>query len=1031
VTGLRHDGRRFYTGQKNDYLTGVGIMMNVALYRAVKPAAKLMDKLRFPHKLILMAAVILGPMLLISWLLASALTTNIRATAQELRGAAALGSLARLQMRVQDHRGATSLRLRGRDGNAADPAVLAKAVDAEIAAVDGWRTGPGRSFPQLDGRWTAITGAWNALKSQGADADAARSFDEHSRLIKQIADYIAALADASDLTLDSAMTSFALQDLVTAKAPAAMQRIGFLRNYAATHLVTGEALPPLELGQLMAYESALDSAFEPVVTVLQRALAADPQLAAALNSKLSAAVAAEAALRTLIDDRIVHAPVVQTDAVAVFQAGQAAKEALQALDEAAIPLLEHSLQQRMATATEQRRLTVIACLVAAAAAFYLFLGFIRSLNATLRGLRRAAARMTCNDFPEEIELFSRDEMQEIAREMEKIARAFRSYNDAQRQQLTEAVKHSTAMHSASVGLMIADMNGTIEYVNPSAVNMFSNATDMVRALDPDFDASRLVGRSFDMFHRNPEQQKHRLNTLTQPLKTRVRIGMGSFDITVTPIFGADGERLGAVAEWVDRTAQEAMDRRIADIVKSAAAGDFTIRVDVDGLDENFRVRAENLNRLIAAVETGLNELERVMAAVAEGDLTRTTALALGGQFGKLGAHTNATIGRLSDIVGQIKRAADGVGTAAREIAAGNGELSQRTEQQAAHIEETASSMEQLTGTVSRNADSAQQADQLARGASDVAMKGGDLVAQVVSNMSAIEAASHKVADIVAVIDGIAFQTNILALNAAVEAARAGEQGRGFAVVAGEVRSLAQRAGAAAKEIKELITDSVAKVEQGSVLVDSAGHTMQEIVTAIKRVTDIMGEISAASREQSAGIDSVNSAVAQMDESTQQNAALVEQAAASARSLEEQAASLGASVSVFRLAGSEPAQRGSDGGVRGQGASARDALARPGSNPGSNPTSKPTPNPTSTSTSKPTSRTTAASTPAPVSKRAPALRAGAVPPAAAATRKSHDAPAKTKTAPSPGRKDAATLAPLRPGRPALPVANADPDTWQEF
>jgi methyl-accepting chemotaxis protein len=280
--------------------------------------------------------------------------------------------------------------------------------------------------------------------------------------------------------------------------------------------------------------------------------------------------------------------------------------------------------------------------------------------------------------------------------------------------------------------------------------------------------------------------------------------------------------------------------------------------------------------------------------------TRAVADKHHGDFRKIVEGINATLETIVTPIITVKSAVDSISTAAKEISAGNADLSHRTEQQAASLEETASSMEQLASTVKQNADNARQATQMALSASDVAVKGGTMVQQVVETMSSINESARKIVDIISVIDGIALQTNILALNAAVEAARAGEQGRGFAVVASEVRNLAQRSAAAAKEIKALIGDSVEKVEDGSKLVGEAGKTMGEIVASVRRVTDIMVDIAAASEQQSAGIGQVNHAVSQMDDVTQQNAALVEQAAAAAESLEEQAQTLSDTVAQFRL-----------------------------------------------------------------------------------------------------------------------------------
>jgi len=325
----------------------------------------------------------------------------------------------------------------------------------------------------------------------------------------------------------------------------------------------------------------------------------------------------------------------------------------------------------------------------------------------------------------------------------------------------------------------------------------------------------------------------------------------------------------------------------------------------------FAVVAAALVALVIVINRGIlrtiggdpAKAAEVANRIAHGDLTPNIETAPGDQSSLLFAVRSMRDSLLSTIA-NIKTSADTIATASQEIASGNLDLSGRTEQQAGSIEETASAMEELTATVKQNADNARQANQLAESASEVAIQGGSVVGQVVQTMEGITDSSRKIADIIGVIDGIAFQTNILALNAAVEAARAGEQGRGFAVVASEVRSLAQRSASAAKEIKTLIDDSVAKVDTGSKLVEQAGATMTEVVASVRRVTDIVGEISSASQEQSAGIAEVGRAITQMDEGTQQNAALVEQAAAAAQSLQDQAATLASLVGRFHTDGSQ-------------------------------------------------------------------------------------------------------------------------------
>ncbi|MEN4952614.1 methyl-accepting chemotaxis protein [Stenotrophomonas sp. TWI819] len=389
-----------------------------------------------------------------------------------------------------------------------------------------------------------------------------------------------------------------------------------------------------------------------------------------------------------------------------------------------------------------------------------------------------------------------------------------------------------------------------------------------------------------------------VQTMSEVLSVVQRYAQGDLSADLTRYPGEKAQ----ITATVDAVKQNLgnINGEIQRLASAAAAGDFSQRGDTARFNHDFRLMIANLNAMMQVSDENLGKLSQLLSAIAEGDLTARMDGDFKGVFATMRDDANATVAQLTQIVGQIQTAAGSINLSAGEIATGNSDLSRRTEQQAANLEETAASMEELTSTVRQNAEHARQANQLAIGAHSVASQGGSVVGEVVTTMAAIQTSSKKIAEIISVIDGIAFQTNILALNAAVEAARAGEQGRGFAVVASEVRTLAQRSAGAAKEIKGLIDDSVGKVAEGSQLVNQAGATMGEIVASVQRVTDIMAEISAASQEQSAGIDQVNQTVVQMDETTQQNAALVEEATAAARSMEEQATQLADAVAIFRL-----------------------------------------------------------------------------------------------------------------------------------
>jgi methyl-accepting chemotaxis protein len=404
------------------------------------------------------------------------------------------------------------------------------------------------------------------------------------------------------------------------------------------------------------------------------------------------------------------------------------------------------------------------------------------------------------------------------------------------------------------------------------------------------------------------------------------------------------EEAGRRAEAEQRQREAAIVAEVAEVATAASGGDLERRIDLAGKSGFLLDLCAGVNNLVNLTGVALKDVAAVLGAVAQGDLTQRITAEYGGLFGQLKGDVNGTADKLFEIVTNINNAAAQIGSAASEVSAGSQDLSERSEQQASSLEETAASMEELAATVRQNSANAQQANQLAAGAREIAASGGQVVGDAVSAMGRIEGSSQKIGDIVGMIDEIAFQTNLLALNAAVEAARAGDAGKGFAVVAQEVRNLAQRSAQASKEIKTLIAQSTDEVKSGADLVKGAGKTLDEILSSVKRVADIVAEIAAASAEQASGIDQVNAAVTQMDEMTQQNAALVEESAAAAHALEDQSRELNSLMSFFRVG--EAARVEPSGRAVGRQPAARTASAPQAVRPQKAAAAKPRPKPSS-------------------------------------------------------------------------------------
>ncbi len=499
-----------------------------------------------------------------------------------------------------------------------------------------------------------------------------------------------------------------------------------------------------------------------------------------------------------------------------------------------------------------------------------------------------------------IEAESRDEFGQLLESLARMQQDLRVRGEKEGRVARANARVRQALDNVSASVMVADQRNDIIYVNRAAMTLFSAIEADLKKEMPDFKAGGIVGSNIDRFHKHPQHQQRLLEKLSKEHRSEFQVGGHTMAFIANPVFGENGERLGTVVEWMDRTHEVDTEAEIQDIVRAVQQGRLDRRIDTLDKEGFFLRLSESINEMVATIGNTMDDINVVMSALARGDLTRQIENHYQGAFGEVAESVNETVEKLSRIVGEIRSSAQEVSATAKEILDGNNRLSSRTENQASALEQTAASMEQITSTVKQNSDNAQLANQLAEDARETANKGGEVVSHAVKAMDEINQSSERIAEIIGVIDEIAFQTNLLALNASVEAARAGEQGRGFAVVATEVRNLAQRSATAAKEIKELIQDSVGKVDAGSKLVNQSGETLQEIVNGIQKVGDIVGEIAAASAEQTAGIEQVNAAVTSMDETTQQNAALAEQTSAASQSMVERSNNMAERLAFFTL-----------------------------------------------------------------------------------------------------------------------------------
>jgi methyl-accepting chemotaxis protein len=820
---------------------------------------KFLGKLVLWQKLLLIVVALLVPSALLSIFYLKSANDTVRQAQAEITGARYTRELDEFLFEVIRHRAMTSAALNGDESRKGSVAGVAAAVDKAAADLDAVDADVGKDLGTT-AEWQSVKSEWNALKSRALTLSPDDSMSQHNDFLRKVLDFSTSVTQASGLARDPDKVTSTLVGLSTGRMPEAVNRAGIVRDRATSGVLRGYLSEGDRVTIDMARQETL-SLLGQIERQLASIEAGAPEVRAKVSPNFQRAREAFATYSSFVDQMLLKATEVKVSGAQMFDAANSSIDAFVALSNTAYEVMNAEIESRASAQATTRNLTVLTVAVTVALALALSWLITRALTGPMTRAISVFGAISSGRYDNEITHSGGDEVGQVLRALDDMQAKLRAQIETERAQAQENARVRAALDNVSSNVMVADENFKVIYTNPAVRGLLNEAESDIRKDLPQFSSASVMGSNIDVLSKNPSADRRMLMDLRGANTSEVTLGRRTFRVVANPVNDSTGARAGTVFEWTDRTQEVGVESEMQSMLSAVLAGDLERRIGLDGKQGFFKSMSEGVNHLAD---------------------------------------------NMADVVRTVKGAAEEVYRGAEEISQGNANLSQRTEEQSSSLEETASSMEEMTSTVKQNADNAGQANQLAVAARDQAEKGGAVVSQAVRAMADINDASRRIADIIGVIDEIAFQTNLLALNAAVEAARAGEQGRGFAVVASEVRNLAGRSATAAKEIKDLIQDSVRKVSDGSLLVTQSGQTLEQIVASVKKVSDIVAEIAAASREQSSGIEQVNRAVMQMDELTQQNAALVEQATASSQAMADQARELNEMMSRYRVAAAEAA-----------------------------------------------------------------------------------------------------------------------------
>jgi methyl-accepting chemotaxis protein len=817
---------------------------------ATDTTTSILGRLLLWQKLTLLVMAMAVPAVLLGCFYFTQAVAAARQAHSELDGARFLRALADVAGEMLTHRGREYAFLSGDKARHDDVIAQEAVTDKAIADVDPLVSEMGERFG-ISKSWQDLKDEWAALKSKGLEQTPEENVRAHATLT-QHTNLLAEQVGVSSMTsFDPDLPTRTLARIASDYVPNLMVYSANMRCDAVRAASKGYLGGDDRMG-IRIFHERQQAMIDGVKASLDYVSGGDR---VALADTLDAARATADQFYGLLQSKILNAANIDIAGGVVYDAGVPTNRALEKVSLASYDALTAAVSQRLARSERQLLITGSCTALALALALALAYSITRILSRPMQQAMSVFGSISSGCYENAVSATGTDEAAQVLRALDQMQGKLRMQIDTERTVAAENSRIRQALDKASTGIVLADAHHVIIYLNTTAQNTFTRNAGEIRKSLAALDPARLQGSALEVLSPDPARERRRLEALSGSDVQEQSLGTLTFRTVSSPVVGDNGERIGTVVEWTDRTQEVAIEREMQGMLGAVNGGDLSKRIALGGKAGFFELASRGVNQLAD---------------------------------------------NMADIVRQVKDASGEIYREAREIVSGNSNLQQRTEAQSASLEQTASSMEQMTQTVRQNADNAGEANQLAVAARSQAELGGNVVGQAVQAMSGINTSSRKIADIIGVIDEIAFQTNLLALNAAVEAARAGEQGRGFAVVATEVRTLAGRSATAAKEIKDLIKDSVKKVEDGSVFVTQSGQTLEQIVASVKKVSDIVAEIAAASREQSSGIAQVNQAVLQMDQLTQQNTDLVGHATSASQSMASEAHALHELMGGYRL-----------------------------------------------------------------------------------------------------------------------------------